>query len=109
MRIEEYPEQEPLSEFGRKYQEECFRLSEGVEGHEHPYGSSHPGQALTVFPAPQPNGTVIIFMHGAGWTNGYKEQMAFLAPSFWSNGISLVSVGYRLAPQYIFPASIADV
>lgn len=62
-----------------------------------------------VFPAAQPIGITLIFMHGGGWTNGYKEEMNFLAPPLNAHGISLVTVGYRLAPQFVFPANVNDI
>lgn len=109
MRIEDYPEQEPFSEFGRAYRDACLQLSDGIVGEEHFYGSADPSQSMMVFPAPRSNGIVLIFMHGGGWTNGYKEEMAFLAPRFAEHGISLVTIGYRLAPQYVFPTNVEDV
>ncbi len=108
MQIGDYPAQEPLSDFGRSYQEECLRLSEGIGGAEHRYDTGHPSQGLLVFPAARPNGTVLAFMHGGGWTNGYKEMMAFLAPPLNQAGISFVSIGYRLAPEFTFPAGWLD-
>lgn len=109
MRLEDYPPQEPFSEFGRGYRDECLRLSAGIEGDEHRYGSGDPSQALLVFPSPHPNGTALVFLHGGGWTNGYKEMMAFLAPGLSSRGITFISAGYRLAPGYTFPANVEDV
>jgi arylformamidase len=108
MRIEDYPQQEPFSDFGRTYRDECLRLSAGIEGEEHAYGSEHPSQGIMVFPAERPNGIVLIFLHGGGWTNGYKEEMSFLAPRFLEQEISFVTIGYRLAPRYVFPANLDD-
>jgi arylformamidase len=47
-------------------------------------------------------------MHGGGWTNGYKELMAFMAPALNRAGITFVSVGYRLAPEFTFPTGWLD-
>ena len=47
-------------------------------------------------------------IHGGGWTSGYKEWMAFMAPVFNRAGIGFVSIGYRLAPAHVFPAGLDD-
>jgi arylformamidase len=72
MRLEDYPPQEPLSEAGQRYGEECWRRGEGVAAEEHGYGEN-PYQRLLVMQAPRPNGDVLLFWHGGGWTSGYKE------------------------------------
>lgn len=109
MRLEDYPPQEPLSEFGREYQSECFRLSQGIQGHEHFYAEDHACQSLMMYPAKRPNGACLIFLFGGGWTNGYKEQVGFVAPALNDAGISVASVGYRLAPEYTFPSNLDDI
>ena len=53
----------------------------------------------------RPDGRVLLFWHGGGWTSGYKEWMAFMAPAFNAAGVTFVSAGYRLAPQHVFPAA----
>ena len=67
-------------------------------------------QQVAVFapPADKANGTVLVTMHGGGWTNGYKEVMAFQAPLLTDAGIVVVSVGYRLAPEHVFPVGFED-
>lgn len=108
MHIKDYPQQEPLTEVGEAYQTEALRLSEGIEGQEFRYGTSDPSQGILVFPAERPNGIVFAFMHGGGWTNGFKEMMAFIAPVMNAAGITYASMGYRLAPRYTFPAGWLD-
>ncbi|MFN7635150.1 MAG: alpha/beta hydrolase [Acetobacteraceae bacterium] len=107
MRLEDYPPQEPLSEAGQRYAAECWRRGEGVAAEEHAYGPD-PYQRLLVMPAPNPTGEVLLFWHGGGWTSGYKEWMAFMAPAFTAAGVTFVSAGYRLAPQHLFPAGFED-
>lgn len=41
--------------------------------------------------------------------NGYKEWLTFMAPVFNTNGITFVSIGYRLAPKHLFPEALDDV
>jgi len=103
----DYPPQEPLSEPGQKYSAECFRRSEGITGPEFSYGTD-PYQSILVFPATQPTGHVLVCWHGGGWTSGYKEWMAFMAPPLNARGITLVSPGYRLAPGHLFPTGFDD-
>lgn len=109
MRIEDYPPQEPFSENARKYHLETLRLGEGIlPAREISYGAS-PYQSLAVFPASKPDGRVLLFVHGGGWTNGYKEWMYFMAPPLNAAGVTFISAGYRLAPGHVFPAAYEDV
>jgi arylformamidase len=107
MRPEDYPQQEPLSEAAQRYAAEVSRLGSGVTGRDYRIGADA-YQSVLVFPAAKPNGAVLAFMHGGGWTNGYKEWMAFMAPALNDAGITFVSVGYRLAPRHVFPAGFED-
>ncbi|KRB80641.1 hypothetical protein ASE00_16495 [Sphingomonas sp. Root710] len=107
MRIDAYPPQEPLPEVARRFHETLMARAEGIEGDEYSYGAD-PSQSLIVFPCEKPGGPVLLFMHGGGWTNGYKEQMAFLAPPLNAAGFTLVSSSYRLAPNHVFPANFDD-
>ncbi len=107
MRIEDYPEQEPFSEIGRRYADETLSRSEGVAGIEFGFGLD-PHQGLLLFPAAKPDGRVLIFWFGGGWTNGYKESMAFYSKAFVDRGISFITAGYRLAPQTVFPGGWSD-
>lgn len=109
MRVEDYPEQEPLGEFALKYHQEALRRGAGVEGVQAAYGDD-PYQGVIVYPAAvdKADGTVLIFFHGGGWTNGYKEWMSFMAPALTAHGITFVTAGYRLAPEHVFPAGFDD-
>lgn len=108
MRIEDYPAQEPVPEGLRFIHESLMRMASGIHGHEHRYGDD-PSQSLIVYPAAEAGGPVLLFLHGGGWTNGYKEEMAFLAPPFNAAGFSLISASYRLAPRHVFPSNFEDV
>ena len=107
MKLADYPPQEPLSEAGQIYGAECWRRSAPVAFDEFPFGGD-PYQRLLVAQAARPDGRVLLFWHGGGWTSGYKEWMAFMAPAFNDAGVTFVSAGYRLAPQNVFPAAIDD-
>lgn len=107
MKLADYPAQEPLSPAGTEYGLECWRRGEGIEGEEFAFGDD-PYQRLLVFRAPRPDGRVLLFWHGGGWTSGYKEWMSFMAPAFTRAGVTFVSAGYRLAPGHVFPAGVDD-
>jgi arylformamidase len=107
MRVEDYPPQEPISDFARPYHEETLRRAEGLDGIDTQYGDNA-YQSVVVFPASEPTGEVFAFIHGGGWTNGYKEWMSFMAPVFNERGITFASIGYRLAPDFTFPTGFED-
>ena len=107
MKRDEYPVQEPLSEAGQAYADECWRRGADVECSEHAFGPD-PYQRLLVSRAKHPDGRVLLFWHGGGWTSGYKEWMTFMAPAFCDAGVTFVSAGYRLAPQHVFPTGLED-
>lgn len=108
MRPEDYPPQEPPSPAGKAYADECVRRGEGVAADEEARFGADPYQSLAVHRAARPNGTVYLFWHGGGWTGGYKEWMAFMAPAFTRAGVTFISAGYRLAPMHLFPAGLED-
>ena len=107
MKPESYPPQEPLSPLGVAYQSRVLAAGAGVAGVEFAYGAD-PYQTLAVFRPTAPSGDVLVFFHGGGWTSGYKEWMAFMAPALLARGVTFVSAGYRLAPTHLFPAGLDD-
>ena len=107
MKLADYPAQEPLSEAGQAYGTECWRRSASVAFDEFAFGDDC-YQRLLVAKAARPDGRVLLFWHGGGWTSGYKEWMAFMAPAFNAAGVTFVSAGYRLAPNHVFPAALED-
>ena len=58
--------------------------------------------------APAP---VVVYVHGGGWTSGDKSEGAGMrfTPALLQSGYIIVSLNYRLAPAYKFPAQIIDV
>lgn len=102
-----YPAQEPFSELGAACDARSRELGAGIDGMCFAYGDD-PYQEVAVFPSGNPDGTVVAFMHGGGWTNGYKEWMAFIAPALNAHGVTFVSMGYRLAPRVTWPQGVED-
>jgi acetyl esterase/lipase len=63
-----------------------------------------PKASLTANPA-------VVYVHGGGWTSGDKKggAGALGLSELLSRGYVVVSLNYRLAPQFKFPAQIEDV
>jgi len=108
VRPEDYPPQEPLSEAGVAYAAEVMRRAKGIKGVDHAYGED-PYQTISLHLPEKPNGTILAMVHGGGWVSGYKEHMDFMAPAYTDAGIIFASIGYRLAPQHLFPTGVEDV
>ena len=51
----------------------------------------------------------IVFMHGGGWQQGDKSHMHKWIRKFAASGFVGVSIGYRFAPQFKWPAQVQDV
>jgi arylformamidase len=51
---------------------------------------------------------VLVFWHGGGWTNGYRNYNDFLAPLVTQLGCILVSPSYRLVGEAKLPAALDD-
>jgi acetyl esterase/lipase len=104
---QDYPPQEPVSAFARAYTEDLIRRIDPSAGENYFYGAD-PYQSIALFKPQRPNGIVLGFMHGGGWTNGYKEMMGYMAPAFTPAGFLFASIGYRLAPLHCWPACFDD-
>lgn len=51
----------------------------------------------------------LIYMHGGGWTKGDIDSSEALAWGLCdASGAMVISVGYRLAPEHVFPAAFND-
>ena len=51
---------------------------------------------------------IVIFWHGGGWTNGYRDYNSFMARHITALGCVLVSPSYRLVTEAKFPAAFDD-
>ncbi len=72
------------------------------------YGE-HRLQCFDVFsPRAISNAPILIFWHGGGWTNGYRDYVHFMARHVCALGIVLVAPSYRLAPAHKLPAAYDD-
>ncbi len=52
---------------------------------------------------------LLFFLHGGGWRMGDPEFFKFIGNFFASKGFSTILPGYRLAPEFNFPAQMNDV
>lgn len=103
----DYPEREPMSAIGLACHVRSMELAGGVQGERHAYGDDV-FQSLIVHRASEPTGEVLLAFHGGGWTHGFKEWMSMMALPLNQRGATLVSAGYRLAPEHLFPAGLED-
>jgi len=73
---------------------------------------SEPWQVLDIFTpdwaGPDSHLDVLVFFHGGGWTNGYKEWCGFMAPALAAHGVVLVAATHRLVPGIRYPVFITD-
>ncbi|MEO6995097.1 MAG: alpha/beta hydrolase [Lacunisphaera sp.] len=51
----------------------------------------------------------IVVIHGGGWDNGDRTQLASWNPRFVADGYVVAAIDYRLAPKFIWPAQRDDV
>ena len=56
------------------------------------------GETLDVYPSPNANAPVLVFIHGGYWRSSDKSLHAFIAPSFTSDGAMVVVPNYALCP-----------
>lgn len=54
------------------------------------------------------NAPALVFWHGGGWTNGYRQWARFMAPQVTALGMLLVTPSYRLAPAHPLPHALDD-
>ncbi|MEQ8652123.1 MAG: alpha/beta hydrolase [Kiloniellales bacterium] len=108
MRPSDYPPQEPFSEVAQRYHDTVTKLGARTPPGEEIQLGEDPYRSLVIYPSAAPDGRILAFMHGGGWTNGYKEWLAFMAPALNAAGVTFASLGYRLAPQHLFPAGYED-
>jgi len=51
----------------------------------------------------------VILVHGGGWVGGDKRNLRNYAHQLTKNGFVCLTINYRHAPQYPFPAQVDDV
>jgi acetyl esterase/lipase len=59
-------------------------------------------------PVPPLRRAALLFVHGGGFREGNKEQMALLSALYARAGFISATINYRLAPANPFPAAVED-
>ncbi|HWI80496.1 alpha/beta hydrolase [Ramlibacter sp.] len=72
------------------------------------YGGG-PNQHLDIFPAPQPQAPVLVFIHGGYWRSFDKKEHSFVAPPFTREGACVVIPNYTLCPQATIPGIVLQM
>jgi len=52
---------------------------------------------------------VVLMVHGGGWANRSREDMASLSRKLAQNGYAVFNIAYRFAPRYTYPAQLEDM
>ncbi|MEO1222722.1 MAG: alpha/beta hydrolase [Pseudomonadota bacterium] len=114
MAFDDLPRQSPINPRADRYAAKALSLSRAVAESSRcvldiAYGAD-PLQKLDLY-LPESADVlypVVVFLHGGGWTHGFKEWMGFMAPPIVAWPAAFVSVGYRLAPDHRYPAQLED-
>jgi acetyl esterase/lipase len=115
MAFENLPRQPQMGALAEAYAAEILARSHVVAMNSRvlldvPYGDNY-WQRMDIY-LPARDGLrdlpVLLFLHGGGWSNGYKEWMGFMAPCFTDLPALFVSVSYRILPDVRFPAPLDD-
>lgn len=115
MHFNDLPVQIPINPKADAYGAECLRLSRLAAATRRcvldvPYGASE-WQRLDLYLPDDPalrQLPVLVFMHGGGWTHGYKEWCGFMAAAVNDFPAILASVSYRLLPDVAYPVPVDD-
>ena len=70
----------------------------------------HERNALDLYLPPQPNGRMLLQIHGGSWVRGKRERHARpLMYSMAQQGWLVASMSYRVSPEATFPDHLVDV
>ncbi|QDS88373.1 Carboxylesterase NlhH [Rosistilla ulvae] len=77
-----------------------------------PYQTTSEGPLMAdIYQPAEVDGTcpIVLVVHGGAWMSGDKALPGTYARMFAEHGIAAVSINYRLAPSFKFPAQLDDV
>ena len=89
--------------WAKAFDDKGMTVEEGVA-----YGTHRLHRYNVFSPMETTDAPVVIFWHGGGWTNGYRDYNTFMAPHITAMGCVLVSPSYRLVTEAKFPAAFDD-
>jgi len=70
----------------------------------------HERNALDLYLPPQPNGRILLQVHGGSWVRGKRERHARpLMHTMAEQGWLVASMSYRVSPEATFPDHLVDV
>ena len=52
---------------------------------------------------------VVLMIHGGGWANRSRDDMAGISNKLVRQGYAVLNVNYRFAPKYTYPAQVHDL
>jgi len=52
---------------------------------------------------------VVLMIHGGGWANRSRDDMAGISQKLVRHGYAVLNVNYRFAPRYTYPAQVQDL
>ena len=82
---------------GWRVRSEAYRLRSGART-DLAYGEGE-REKLDFFPGGDPDGPVVIYIHGGYWQRGDKNLYSFVAEAFVRNGVSVAILNYSLTPS----------
>jgi acetyl esterase/lipase len=85
-------------------------VDQGVVRHANiPYADGK-SKKLDVYQPEKQDGTapVVMFIHGGGWTAGFKDEYEFVGRAFAANGYIAVVPDYRKYPEVRYPDFLSD-
>jgi len=104
-----------MSDNGEHYSQKCLqRYRTVIGGGRHRLNASYgsdPAHTLDIFlpdEAFRQDLPILVFFHGGGWTNGYKEWSGIMAPTATRLPAILVCPSYRLIPRVSYPTPLDD-
>jgi acetyl esterase/lipase len=73
-------------------------------------GGDHPLQLDLYSPKERPHPLpAILFIHGGGWSGGYRQMYHYYCTKFAERGYVAATASYRLSSEAPFPAAVEDV
>jgi acetyl esterase/lipase len=63
---------------------------------------------LPAAPAIGPGRPVVVFVHGGGWSSGFRSEFSPMAVRLAQRGYASALISYRLSGEAIYPAAIHD-